>query len=83
MHHRMLQGNLLTCLQISAVTQEQPNRLGHTTSALAVAPGGCRPAYGGVNHNLDQANRCARYPFNELSWDRAHGRYVMGLCLSG
>ena len=39
--------------------------------------------YGGVNHNLDQANRSAAYPFTELSWDRAHCRYLMGLYLSG
>ena len=39
--------------------------------------------YGGVNHNLDQANSCAAYPFTELSWDRAHCRDLMGLYLSG
>jgi len=39
--------------------------------------------YGGVNHNLDQAKRSAAYPFTELSWDRAHCRYLMGLYLSG
>ena len=39
--------------------------------------------YGGVNHNVDQAKRCAAYPFAELSWDAAHCRYLMGLYYSG
>jgi hypothetical protein len=34
--------------------------------------------YAGVDHNLDTAKRCATYPFAELSWDRAHCRYLMG-----
>jgi hypothetical protein len=34
--------------------------------------------YPGVEHNLDKAKRCAAYPFAELSWDRAHCRYLMG-----
>ncbi len=34
--------------------------------------------YAGVDHNLDKAKRCAAYPFTELSWDRAHCRYLMG-----
>jgi len=39
--------------------------------------------YGGINHNLDQAKRCAAYPFAELSWDMAHCRYLMGWYYSG
>ncbi len=35
--------------------------------------------YPGINHNLDQATRCARYPWTELAWDQAHSRYLMGL----
>ena len=35
--------------------------------------------YPGINHNLDQANRCAQYPLTELAWDQAHCRYLMGL----
>jgi len=35
--------------------------------------------YPGINHNLDQANRCAQYPWKELSWDQAHSRHLMGL----
>ncbi len=34
--------------------------------------------YGGVNHNLDEAQACAGYPFTVLSWDRAHCRYLEG-----
>jgi hypothetical protein len=39
--------------------------------------------YGGINHNIDQAKRCAAYPFTELSWDKAHCRYLMGWYYSG
>ncbi len=35
--------------------------------------------YPGINHNLDQATRCAQYPWKELAWDQAHSRYLMGL----
>ena len=35
--------------------------------------------YPGINHNLDQASRCAQYPWKELAWDQAHCRYLMGL----
>ncbi len=35
--------------------------------------------YPGINHNLDQATRCAQYPWKELAWDQAHCRYLMGL----
>ena len=35
--------------------------------------------YPGINHNLDQATRCAQYPWKELTWDQAHSRYLMGL----
>ncbi len=35
--------------------------------------------YPGINHNLDQAVRCASYPWKELAWDQAHCRYLMGL----
>jgi len=35
--------------------------------------------YPGINHNLDQATRCAQFPWKELSWDEAHSRYLMGL----
>jgi hypothetical protein len=35
--------------------------------------------YPGINHNLDQAARCAQYPWKELGWDQAHSRYLMGL----
>ena len=35
--------------------------------------------YPDINHNLDQATRCAQYPWEELSWDQAHGRYLMGI----
>jgi hypothetical protein len=38
--------------------------------------------YPGINHNLDQATRCAQYPWKELSWDQAHCRYLMGLYYS-
>jgi hypothetical protein len=38
--------------------------------------------YPGINHNLDQASRCAQYPWKELSWDQAHCRYLMGLYYS-
>lgn len=34
--------------------------------------------YAGVNHNLDQAQTCASYPFAVLSWYRAHCRYPEG-----
>jgi len=34
--------------------------------------------YGGIDHNIDQAQRCAAYPFAELSWDQAHCRYLEG-----
>ena len=30
--------------------------------------------YPGINHNLDQASRCAQYPWKELAWDQAHCR---------
>ena len=30
--------------------------------------------YPGINHNLDQATRCAQYPWKELAWDQAHCR---------
>jgi hypothetical protein len=39
--------------------------------------------YGGIDHNIDKAQRCAAYPFAELSWDRAHCRYLMGWYYSG
>ena len=32
-----------------------------------------------INHNLDQAIRCAQYPWKELAWDQARCRYLMGL----
>jgi hypothetical protein len=35
--------------------------------------------YPGINHNLDQATRCAQYPWRELAWDQAHCRYLMGI----
>jgi hypothetical protein len=35
--------------------------------------------YPGINHNLDEATRCAQYPWKELSWDQVHCRYLMGL----
>jgi hypothetical protein len=35
--------------------------------------------YPGINHNLDQATRCAQYPWKELAWDQAHCGYLMGL----
>ncbi len=35
--------------------------------------------YPGINHNLDQATRCAQYAWKELAWDHAHCRYLMGL----
>jgi hypothetical protein len=35
--------------------------------------------YPGINHDLDQATRCAQYPYQELAWDQAHCRYLMGL----
>jgi hypothetical protein len=35
--------------------------------------------YPGINHDLDQATRCAQYPWTELAWDQAHCRYLMGL----
>ena len=35
--------------------------------------------YPGINHNLDQAIRCAQYPWKELAWDQAHCRYLMGI----
>ncbi|MDE3166232.1 MAG: hypothetical protein KGN36_10525 [Acidobacteriota bacterium] len=35
--------------------------------------------YPGIDHNLDQATRCAQYPWKELAWDQAHSRYLMGL----
>jgi hypothetical protein len=38
--------------------------------------------YPGINHNLDQATRCAQYPWKELAWDQAHCRYLMGLYYS-
>lgn len=34
--------------------------------------------YGGTDHDVDKARKCAEYPFAELSWDRAHSRYLMG-----
>jgi hypothetical protein len=39
--------------------------------------------YGGIDHNIVKAQRCAAYPFAELSWDRAHCRYLMGWYYSG
>ena len=39
--------------------------------------------YPGINHNLDEASRCAAYPSKELSWDRAHCRYLVGWYYSG
>lgn len=39
--------------------------------------------YGGVDHNVDKARRCAGYPFAELSWPVAYCRYLMGLYYSG
>ena len=39
--------------------------------------------YAGIDHDLDKAKRCAAYPFAELSWDRAHCRYLMGWYNSG
>lgn len=39
--------------------------------------------FGGVNHNVDQAQACAEFPFTApLSWDAAHCRYLMGLYYS-
>jgi hypothetical protein len=38
--------------------------------------------YPGINHDLDQATRCALYPWKELAWDQAHCRYLMGLYYS-
>jgi hypothetical protein len=35
--------------------------------------------YPGINHNLDQAIRCAQYPWKELAWDQTYCRYLMGL----
>jgi hypothetical protein len=35
--------------------------------------------YPGINHNLDQATRCASYARKEFAWDQAHCRYLMGL----
>jgi len=35
--------------------------------------------YPGINHDLDHATRCAKYPWTELAWDEAHCRYLMGL----
>jgi len=35
--------------------------------------------YPGINHNPDQASRCAQHPWKELSWDLAHCRYLMGI----
>jgi hypothetical protein len=35
--------------------------------------------YPGINHNLDQATRCAQYPWKELAWDQANCRYLIGL----
>ena len=39
--------------------------------------------YDGIDHNVDQATRCAKYPFAELGWDEAHCRYLMGWYYSG
>jgi hypothetical protein len=39
--------------------------------------------YDGIDHNVDKATRCAKYPFTELSWDKAHSRYLMGWFYSG
>jgi hypothetical protein len=39
--------------------------------------------YGGVDHDLGQAKRCAAYPFAELSWDLAHCRYLAGWYSAG
>ena len=46
---------------------------------LAVAEDRVYGQYPGINHNLDQATRCASYPWKELAWDQAHCRYLMGL----
>ena len=35
--------------------------------------------YPGINHDLDEATRCAQYPWTELAWDQAHSRYLLGL----
>jgi hypothetical protein len=39
--------------------------------------------YGGIQHNVDKATRCAAYAVAELGWDLAHCRYLMGLYYSG
>lgn len=39
--------------------------------------------YPGVDHNVDQARRCAAYPFAELTWPKNYCRYLMGLYYSG
>ena len=35
--------------------------------------------YPGIDHDLDKATRCAKYPWAELGWDQDHCRYLMGL----
>ena len=42
---------------------------------------GAKSALGGVVSGMGQ--RCAAYPFTELSWDQAHCRYLMGWYYSG
>lgn len=39
--------------------------------------------YGGVDHNIDKARRCAAYPFAELAWPKEYCRYLMGLYYAG
>jgi hypothetical protein len=39
--------------------------------------------YGGITHNIEQAQRCAAYPFKELSWDQGHCRYLEGWYYAG
>jgi hypothetical protein len=38
--------------------------------------------YAGIDHNLDKATLCAEYPYQQLGWDKAHCRYLMGLYYS-
>jgi len=53
--------------------------LGRRAGHHAVAETHAGYQYSGINHNLDQASRCAQYPWTELAWDQAHCRYLMGL----
>jgi hypothetical protein len=39
--------------------------------------------FGGTDRDLDAVARCAAYPFTELSWDRAHCGYLMGIFNAG